>query len=336
MKMRDVAEHARVSVSTVSNAVNHPERVSPDILRRVHASIEQLNFVRNDAARQLRHGFSRTVGFVMLDGKNPFFMDVARGAEDRAAEAGLALTFGDSARNPGRELSYLDLFEEQRVRGVVISAYGDVIHRLQQLRERGIASVLINRRSSDESISSVSVDDVAGGRMAVEHLIAQGRRRIAFAGAEDTIQFTDRLAGARIAVMAHDDVSFEVVRVNAPHVTDGRSIALAIAERDPAERPDGVFASNDVVAMGMLQGFAHAPLQIRVPEEIALIGYDDIAYADMAAVPLSSIRHPAEVIGATAVSILLEEAARPEMPRRQVVFQPELVVRSSTNGHTAA
>lgn len=180
--MRGVAFRAGVSVSTVSNAFNHPDRVSESVPRKVQSAIDELRFARNEAARQLRDGHSRTVGFVMLDGKNPFFMDVARGAEDRAAPAGLAVMFGDSARDSLREGLYLDLFEQQRVRGVLISPYGDVEERLHRLTQRGIGAVLLNRKSVDESFSSVSVDDVAGGRLAIEHLIARGRRRIAFVG----------------------------------------------------------------------------------------------------------------------------------------------------------
>ena len=218
VNMRDVARRAGVSISTVSNAVNHPERVSRDSLRRVQNAIEKLGFVRNEAARQLRHGHSRTLGFVMLDGKNPFFMDVARGAEDRAAEFGLMLTFGDSARDVNRELSYLDLFEQQRVQGVLISPYGDVADKLSQLADRGIASVLLNRQSADRKFSSVSVDDVAGGRLAIEHLIARGRRRIAFVGSEETSQFVDRLAGIREVLEMNPDVHFELIEIAAPHV----------------------------------------------------------------------------------------------------------------------
>src|SRR5665647_3325082 len=143
VSMRDVALRAGVSVSTVSNALNRPDRVSTTSLRRVQAAIEALGFVRNEAARQLRRGESRTVGFVMLDGKNPFFMEVARAAEDRLAEAGLVMTLGDSARDVDRERGYLDLFEELRVQGVLISPYGNVDERLQQLASRGIGVVLL-------------------------------------------------------------------------------------------------------------------------------------------------------------------------------------------------
>jgi LacI family transcriptional regulator len=330
VNMRDVARRARVSISTVSNAVNHPERVSGDSLRRVQHAIEELGFVRNEAARQLRHGHSRTVGFIMLDGKNPFFMDVARGAEDRAAESGLVLTFGDSARDVNRELSYLDLFEQQRVQGVLISPYGEVTDKLTQLADRGIASVLLNRRSTDRKFSSVSVDDVAGGRLAIEHLIARGRRRIAFVGSEETSQFVDRLAGIRQVLEVNPDVRLELIEIAAPHVVDGRVAGAEIAAREIDAMPDAIFASNDVVAMGILQGLAMGPRPVLVPDDIALIGYDDIDFAETAVVPLSSVKHPAALIGSTAVDLLLAESQNPQLPKQQIVYRPEIVERAST------
>jgi LacI family transcriptional regulator len=330
INMRDVARRARVSISTVSNTVNHPERVSGDSLRRVQKAIEELGFVRNEAARQLRRGHSRTLGFVMLDGKNPFFMDVARGAEDRAAEFGLVLTFGDSARNVNRESSYLDLFEQQRVQGVLISPYGDVTDKLSQLADRGIAAVLLNRPSADRKFSSVSVDDVAGGRLATEHLIARGRRRIAFVGSEETSQFVERLAGVRQVLELNPDVHFELIEIAAPHVANGRIAGAEIADRNIDARPDAIFASNDVVAMGILQGLAMGPRPVLVPDDIALIGYDNIDFAESAVVPLSSVKHPAARIGSSAVDLLIAESQNPQLPKQQIVYRPEIVERAST------
>jgi LacI family transcriptional regulator len=336
INMRDVARRARVSISTVSNAVNHPERVSGESLRRVQNAIGELGFVRNEAARQLRHGRSRTIGFVMLDGKNPFFMDVARGAEDRAAEAGLILTFGDSARDGDRESSYLDLFEQQRVQGVLISPYSDVSSKLAQLAERGITCVLLNRKSADRKFSSVSVDDVAGGRLAIEHLVARGRRRIAFVGSEETSQFVDRLAGIRQVLDLNPDVRFELIEIAAPHVVDGRLAGAEIASRSSRTRPDAIFASNDVVAMGILQGLAMGPRPVQVPDDIALIGYDDIDFADSAVVPLSSVKHPAAMIGSKAVDLLIAESQNLQLPKQQIVYRPEIVERASTGPLRAA
>ena len=320
--VRDVARRAGVSVGTVSNSMNHPEKVSAATLARVTAAIEELGFTRNDAARQLREGRSTSIGMIVLDVRNPFFTDVARGAEDAAAEAGLTVTLGNSDENPDREAAYLDLYEQQRVAGVLISPYREVGERIQRLAARGIRAVLVDR-VGDASVSSVSVDDVAGGRMAVEHLVAQGRTRIAFVGGPSDIrQVADRLEGARVA-SARAGVPLEVIETTEATVLAGRSAGQAILAG--ASRPDAVFASNDLTAMGLLQAFAMQGAGVRVPDDIALIGYDDIDFATTTIVPLSSIRQPAQVIGRTAVELLLSDE-----PPRQVVFQPELVVREST------
>jgi LacI family transcriptional regulator len=326
--IRDVAERAGVSVGTVSNVLNNSPRVSPDATERVRAAIAELGYVRNDAARQLRAGRSTTVGLVVLDVRNPFFTDVARGVEDEAAKHGLSVLLGNSSEDAQRESGYLDLFEEQRVHGVLISPYGDIEPRLRQLRERGTPVVLVDRESRDAAVSSVSVDDVAGGRLAVEHLLATGRRRLVFAGGPfDIRQVSDRLAGAREAVAAVPGATLEVLEVAALTVLEGRRLGEELIARP--ERPDAIFAANDLVAVGLLQALVMSG-DMRVPDDLALIGFDDIDFASAAVVPLSSIRQPRHEIGATALRILREEAAEPDLPPRRIVFQPELVVRAST------
>ncbi|MFP7760162.1 LacI family DNA-binding transcriptional regulator [Marisediminicola sp. LYQ85] len=332
--IRDVAARAGVSVGTVSNVLNHPDKVTAHVAERVHAAIAELRFVRNDAARQLRVGRSRTIGLIVLDSHNPFFTDVARGAEDRAADAGLVVMLGNSGEDVDRESTYLDVFEEQRVRGVLISPFGDVTDRLEAMRQRGMRAVLVDRQSDDAAFSSVSVDDVAGGALAAGHLMETGRRRLAFVGGPLEIrQVSDRLRGAERAIAAASGVSFEVIDVPALTVLAGRSAGEAIAARAPRDRPDAVIAANDLVAMGVLQALTmRGSTEIAVPSDIALIGYDDIDFARAAVVPLSSIRQPSELIGQTAVDILLEETSDPSLDARTVVFQPELIVRESTRG----
>ncbi|KQR23831.1 LacI family transcriptional regulator [Agreia sp. Leaf335] len=331
--VRDVALRAGVSVGTVSNVLNHPEKVSPETVERVQRAIDELGFIRNDAARQLRNGRSRTIGMVVLDVRNPFFTDLARGAEDEAAGSGLTVTLGNSDENPAREATYLDLFEQQRVYGIVISAYADITERLARLKQRGIPAVLVDRSSPAGAFSSVSVDDLAGGRLAVEHLISLGRTRLAFVGGPMGIrQVADRLDGARAAVAAHPDVSLEVIEIDALSVLAGRAAGADIVGRSSGERPDAIFAANDLVSMGLMQAFAMQGADVAVPGQIALIGYDDIDFASAAVVPLSSIRQPSALIGKTAVEILLAEAQDSTSPPRHVVFQPELVIRASTEG----
>ena len=335
VSVRDVAELARVSVGTVSNVLNRPEKVSPDTVERVQAAIQELGFVRNDVARQLRVGRSRTIGLVVLDVRNPFFTDLARGAEERAAEASLSVLLGNSDEDVRREAAHLDLFEEQRVFGVLISPLADAMPRIERLRAHGIPAVLVDRADEDLSFSSVAVDDVAGGELAVQHLLDLGRRRIAFVGGPmDIRQVADRLAGARRAVERFPEATLEVIATEGQTVLAGRAAGERIRERPTAERPDAVFAANDLLAVGTLQALVMSG-SVAVPDEIALIGYDDIDFASATVVPLSSIRQPSMLIGRRAVELLLREAADPESAREQVVFQPELVARDSTLGRSA-
>ena len=329
--IRDVAQHAGVSVGTVSNVLNRPDEVSAESIARVNRAIEALGYVRNDAARKLRAGVSTTVGFVVLNGQNPFFNDVVRGAEDEASRHNIAILYGNTDEDVSREKLYLDLFEEQQVRGVLISPYGDILPRLERLRSRGIAAVLVDRFGGSSRFSSVSVDSVAGGRMAVEHLIETGRRRIAFVGGPfDIRQVNDRLAGARVAAENAEHVELEVVATAAMTVDEGAAAGARIVSRPRHEWPDALFAANDLIALGLLQSLVVGGRML-VPDEIAIIGFDDIAFAGAAAVPLSSMRQPSGMIGRTALRILLEETADRDLIPRQTVFQPELVVRRSTD-----
>lgn len=330
--MRDVARVAGVSVGTVSNVINSPGRVAPALAERVQAAIADLGYVRNDAARQLRAGRSRAIAFISLDAANPFFSALARGAEEQASEAGFSVILANSDEKSEREAAYIDLFEERRVHGVLISPFGDVADRLRLMRKRGIPAVVVDRVSSDSSFSSVSVDDVAGGEAAVAHLIAGGRRRITYLGGPVVIrQVADRLHGARRAVAAAPGVSLEVAEAGALSLAEGRRMGQLILDRPREAWPDAVFAANDLLAIGFLQAAFRADPRA-VPGSVALVGYDDIDFAAAAAVPLTSVRQPAEEIGAAAVRILLEEAATPAAAPQHVVFQPELIIRESTAG----
>ncbi|WP_457100950.1 LacI family DNA-binding transcriptional regulator [Microbacterium sp. P5_E9] len=331
VSVKDVAAAASVSVGTVSNVLNTPSKVAPATVERVLLAIEELGFVRNDAARQLRAGRSRSIGLVVLDVGNPFFAEIVRGAENRAAEDGLSVLVGNSDETPEREGAYLDLFREQRVNGVLITPVTDDLGAVERLRDSGVPVVLVDREPDGGAFSSVAVDDVEGGHLAVAHLLEIGRRRIAYvSGPLGIRQVADRLEGARRAVAECPGATLEVIEMPALSVLRGRAAGEQIVARAPGDRPDAVFAANDLLAVGLLQGL-HLIADLRVPEDIALIGYDDIDFASATVVPLSSIRQPAALIGYRAVDILLAEVAGADH-ERNVRFQPELVVRESTGG----
>lgn len=330
VSIKDVAYHASVAVGTVSNVLNYPDRVSQRTKERVLRAIDELGFVRNDAARQLRAGHSRTIGLIVLDVGNPFFTSVVRAAEDAAALRGSAVLLGDSGHNASRESNYIDLFQEQRVQGLLISPVGDVTERLDLLRGRGIPTVLVDRLADEDKYSSVSVDDDAGGYLAARHLLDTGRRRLAFVGGPTSIrQVADRLQGARRAVKEEPDATLEVLDSDGQTVLAGRSVGNMLVERGRGDLPDGIFCANDLLALGVMQSLTMTHT-LKIPEDIALIGYDDIDFAVSAVVPLSSIRQPTEALGRTAIELLAAELESNNPRHRAVIFTPELVVRQST------
>jgi len=332
--IQDVAKLAGVSLGTVSNVLNYPDRVREVTVKKVHKAIDQLGFVRNDAARQLKAGKSRALGLVVLDTANPFFAEMARGAEDAAVAQGYSMLVGNSAHEISRESNYIKMFQEQRLSGVLISPVDDVDESIRQIRSTGTQIVMVDRKSDASLCCSVSVDDVVGGKLAVEHLLSLGRTKIAFVGGPlDIQQVADRFQGAKEAVRkTKGKATLKRLPARAQDVLSGREIGLAIAKEPKAGRPDAIFAANDLLAVGLLQAFT-IKNQIKVPEEIALIGYDDIAFAQATVVPLSSIKQPANLIGETGLEMLVDEIENPAThTHRQITFQPELVVRESTVG----
>ena len=202
--VKDVAALAGVSLGTVSNVLNRPSRVAAGTRARVEAAMAELGFVRNESARQLRLGSSRTVAYIMLDATNPFFTDVARGIEDAAALADLLLFSCNSDNLASRERSYLDRLEQQRVQGVLITPVDPASELLDELPRRGTRVVIVDRIRDAETHCSVSVDDILGGELAASHLMELGHQRIAFVGSSDAIgQVRDRRAGSLRAIKAH-------------------------------------------------------------------------------------------------------------------------------------
>lgn len=329
--IKDVAREAGVSIGTVSNVVNRPQMVSVATRSRVQSVIQELGYVRDESARQLRAGRSRIMALLVLDLANPFFVDLARGAEEVAHDAGLNVITCNSGQRVDLEGSYLAMLAEQRVRGVLLSPVDTTGDALETFRRRGIPYVLVDRKVPMEEASSVSVDDVVGGTLAAGHLLEAGHTRIAFVNGPHVLeQCRDREAGVR-SVLADSGAALSVLETSALDVASGRDAGARLLGMSP--RPTAVFCANDLLALGVLQAMVGAG--VRVPKQMAIVGYDDIEFAAAAAVPLTSVRQPAKRLGRTAAELLIAETRGDDQPveHRQVVFTPELVVRDSTRYH---
>ena len=328
--IRAVADRAGVSLGTVSNVLNQPHLVSPSTRAKVEEAIRELNFVRNDAARQLRTGRGSALGLIVLDVRNPFFTDMARGVEDVANDIGCAVILCNSDESREKQESYLKLLLRQGVQGVLITPASQDHQDLQAMRDRGTPVVLLDHSGEDTGECSVGVDDVAGGNLAVTHLLSRGHERITFISGPLTLrQCQDRLSGARGAMTqaGRDPDSLNIIEVGSLNVTRGRRAGEQIlANRSSAT---AVFCGNDLLALGVLQAAIRAG--IRVPDDLAIVGYDDIDFAAAAGVPLTSVYQPSYQMGRTAAELLLDEVrAKTAHEHRQVTFEPELIERSSS------
>ncbi|MFJ2443886.1 LacI family DNA-binding transcriptional regulator [Streptomyces sp. NPDC087658] len=329
--IKDVAGAAGVSVGTVSNVINRPDAVTGETRRRVLSAIERLGYVRSESARQLRAGRSRMLAMLVLDMANPFFVDVACGAEHSARAAGLGVMLCDSAESPAEEAAYLTMFSEQRVRGVLVTPADMSGRNLDVFRRHHIPFVLVDRVVPSAHGCSVSVDDVNGGALAVRHLLGRGSREIAYvSGPTQLAQCQDRRDGALLALAEAGLPPGALRPVEAARldVVAGRDAGARLLGMAP--RPDAVFCANDLLALGVLQTLYQAG--VRVPQDIALVGYDDIGFASASAVPLTSVRQPAFQLGGAAAELLIEETGdgADTHEHRRVVLRPELVVRAST------
>ena len=325
-----MARAAGVSPGTVSNVLNNPERVTEQRRVRVEQAVQALGFVRHESARHLRAGTSLTLGLLLLDAWNPFFTEMARGVEDWTFDRGWPVLVSNSARSTERQATYLRLYAERGVAGLIVVPHQEFMPQLDDLRRRGIPSVVVDRADSSEAGMSVSLDDVKGGSLAVSHLLEAGHRSIAFAGNPHAVtQVRDRLLGATKAIAdSGAAVLLTVLEPSGLTVDGGREIGNRLAALPASQRPTAVFAPSDLLAIGLLQSLTQQG--VRVPGEIALVGYDDIEFSRQVSVPLTTVRQPAYEMGRMAAEMLTGQLAGSPPQQRHVVFEPELVVRDST------
>lgn len=329
--IKDVAREAGVSVGTVSNVINRPDSVAEATRKRVLSTIDRLGYVRSESARQLRAGRSRIIALLVLDMANPFFVDVASGAERVAREAGLGVMLCNSAQSIEEEAEYLELFSEQRVRGVLVTPADPTGRNLKRFRRQEIPFVFVDRLVPSAEACSVSVDDVVGGTLAGRHLLDQGHGDLVYvSGPLQLAQCQDRRTGVlqALAEAGLPEDRLRVLEARRLDVSAGRDAAARLLGMSP--RPTAVFCANDLLALGVLQALFAAG--VSVPDDIALVGYDDIEFASAAAVPLTSVRQPAARMGRLAAELLIDETGEDAADHRhqRIVLQPELVVRGSS------
>jgi LacI family transcriptional regulator len=325
--MAHVAREAGVSLMTVSRVINDKEGVSHATRERVQAVIAQLGYHPSDIARGLVTKHTGTLGLVMPDVANPFFSEVARGAEHVAYDKGYNVFLCNTEEDTRRELDVLQSLEEKRVDGVVVCSSRLDDDKLEEAVASYPAAVLVNRRLASGNVGIVMIDDVVGGQMATQHLLQTGHRTIGFLGGPPASQSGHwRAEGYRAALAAagvpHNP---DWMRHCLPMVEGGRETARELLTDHP--ELTALFCHNDLVAIGALQ--ACVDLRRAVPGDVAIVGFDDTLLAALVSPPLTTCRVPRYELGSAAMRLLLEKIGGSAEERKEIVLQPEIVVRDS-------
>jgi LacI family transcriptional regulator len=326
--IHDVARHAGVSPVTVSRVLNRSARVSPATEERVRRAMAELGYVPSSAARSLRLRQTRTLALLVPDITNPFWTTVARGVEDAAQSCGYSVFLGNTDENPSKQRDYLMALVGQRVDGVIVAPYDSNPDGLALLQQKRIPTVLIDRRVEGWHADTVIGDSLAGACALVTHLIALGHRRIAMiSGPASTTTATDRVAGYCLALQqAGLPLAPELVCFGEYRPASGERLTAAVLGLDP--RPTAIFAANNLIAIGVIAAVGRAGL--RIPEDVAVVAFDDLPDAARVFPFLTVAVQPAYEMGATAARLLLNRLeSGPGHQPQHVVFPTRLVIRRS-------
>ncbi|HEY8286869.1 MAG TPA: LacI family DNA-binding transcriptional regulator [Chloroflexota bacterium] len=327
--IHDVARQAGVSIATVSRVLNATATVNPEAAERVRAAAHALEYRPNHAAKALRANSTKIIGLLITDIQNPFFTALIRGVEDVTQREGYSLILCNSDENPRKERQYIEVLRAEQVAGAILVPTREDRRAAQLFRDHQIPVVAVDRRLDDQHTDAVLVDNARGAREAVEHLIGNGFRRIGvITGPQNTTTGRDRLLGYRqalqLAGIPHDP---GIERIGSFKAESGMRLAEELLSLTP--RIDALFVANNLLTLGALEAL-HAR-RLRIPEDIAVVGFDEMPWAALSAVSLTTVTQPVYDLGSTAAVRLFQRLRHPgDFSRQEIILAPTLSIRGSS------
>lgn len=332
--IQDVAKRAGVSIATVSRVLNGRDHVNEDVIARVRAAAQELQYQPSRAARALRANQATILGLLITDIQNPFFTALVRGVEDVAQRNGYSLILCNSDEDPQKERRYIEVLCAERVAGVIIAPTREQQHSFKLFSKHNIPVVAVDRRIKDSETDVVLVDNVRGAREATAHLIANGYRRIGIiSGPISTTTGRERLEGYRLALQEADiepDPALE--RIGSFKEESGRQRTYELL--DLVKPIDALFVANNLMTLGALAALHECKLCI--PDDIALVGFDEMPWASLQTISLTTVTQPVYEIGSTAALRLFQRLQNPAaFTRQEIVLAPTLRIRNSSRPQPA-
>jgi len=326
--IHDVARKAGVSSATVSRVLAGNESVNLQLRTRVLDAVRELNYRPNRVAQSLRVQKSSTIGLIIPDIQNALFLSLVRAVEDLAYVHQFTVILCNTDDNSEKQKSYLDIVQSQQAAGIIVVPTspkdGTVLSSIQAA---GTPIVLVDREVAGFKADTVIVDNVRGAHLAIAHLIDLGKERIAIlAGPQTLTPGRERLQGYFAAFSeAGVDPASELVRVGTFKRDSGYELTHQLMNLP--HPPDAIFASNNLMALGCLRALHE--LHVRIPDQVALVGFDDMPWAEDLNPPLTAITQPSYELGQQALELLLNRIKNPNASYRKVILQPQLIIRES-------
>lgn len=331
MTLRDVARLAGVHAATASRALNEKTRslVREETAERVVEAARDLGYRPDHLARSLKTRRSSTIGVIVPDLTNPLFPPIVRGIEDRLTPKGYVALLGNTDNDDDRERRVIEGMRDRYIDGLIVATARRHHPLLVEAARSGLPLVLVNRVVDDHLLPSVSVDDPQGARQAVAHLVSLGHQRIGHVAGPQQLstgfgRYRGYLGGLEAARLRLDPrlVAF------ADSFSEAEGFRCTGELLQVADGPTAIVAGNDMLALGALRALAVAGLSC--PEDVSLVGFNDMPFMDRISPPLTTIRLPHYDVGAAAAELLLECIVDPTAPVKILFLAPELVVRAST------
>lgn len=329
--IKDIAKELGISYSSVSRALNGKKGVSEETRQDIEKMARRLGYQPNDLARGLVNKISKTIGVIIPDITNPFFSEMVKGIIEASKKENYDIFLCVSNWDAAREESYIKTLRKKQVDGIIVKPARDESAGIY--KDLHLPLVVLESWPKVENASAISLNNARGGYMAVRHLINSGYENIGFlAGKEESLSSRERKQGWKMAL---EEAGMPELEKNVIYTTfsieGGYEATRELLEKNP--EIDGIFAANDVIALGALQYLGEK--NIKVPDTIGLIGFDNISYSRLPQIMLTTVNQPVYEMGTIAFETIVDRIQKgPDAPNKSIVLEPELIIRTTTRGET--
>jgi len=329
--LKEVAKKANVSITTVSRVINGSDKVNPKTSERVKKVMTMLDYQPNRVAQRLRavNGRSKLLGLIIPDIKNQFYSNIVRGIEDVAYGNDYAVILCNSDENPNKERFYLEVLKSESVDGIILPPILQFGEEIENIMKTGIPIVCFDRKLGKKNVDTVVIDNEMGGYIATTHLIEKGHKHIAILTSSILFSsFSERQKGYERALKENGiEVDKRFIQEGDPRSSDNAKVLTSklINLENP---PTAIFATNNLMTLGAIEAINEQNLKI--PEEISLIGFDDISWAKAITPPLTVVKQPAYEMGKKAAELFFRKVEDKSSEPVEVVMEPSLIIRQST------